>query len=557
MQKKNLIIPVILIITALFASACSSNLAALPAELVEEAGSEVVEVSLNDQEQVEDRTAAPAAQSPVEPGLLAAYENTLTSIYEQVNPSVVNIRVIGKEMSFLSDPGLDPSHPDIPGLPEGQLPQSNSLGSGFVWDQQGHIVTNNHVISGAEEIEVTFADESVANAQVIGTDPDSDLAVIKVDVPAEELEPILIADSDTIQVGQLAIAIGNPFGLEGTMTVGIVSALGRSLPASDGFTSGPVYNIPNVIQTDAPINPGNSGGVLLNASGELIGVTTAIESPVRANAGIGFVIPSSIVERVVPELIESGSFSHPFLGITGLSLFPDLAEAMDLDKGQRGALISEVRTGGPADKAGLKGSDGEAVIDGISMGVGGDVIIAIDSNPVQDMDDLIAYLSANTMVDQVVTLQILRDGERVEVQVTLAARPEENLQTALPGLPALPSAPAEGRAWLGILGSALTPEIASAMDLPQDQAGVLVLQIQPDSPAQTAGLLGSDESVSLNGETMNIGGDVIVQADDQDISDVPELSAYLQEVGAGESVSLTVLRDGDLLTVDVILGERP
>jgi S1-C subfamily serine protease len=542
---------------ALFASACSSTLAALQAITVNETSSELVDGALDDKKSDQDQSAAPAAQIPVEPGLLAAYENTLTNIYEQVNPSVVNIRVIGGELPFLSDPGQLPPLPEMPEIPEGQLPPSSSLGSGFVWDEQGNIITNNHVIAGADEIEVTFADESVVNAEVIGTDPDSDLAVIKVDVPAQDLIPIQLAQSGSTKVGQLAIAIGNPFGLEGTMTVGIVSALGRSIRASDGFTAGPVYNIPNVIQTDAPINPGNSGGVLLNASGELIGVTTAIESPVRANAGIGFVIPTSIVERVVPELIENGSFAHPFLGITGISLFPDLAEAMDLDKEQRGAMVAEVVPDGPADKAGLQGSDSETSVEGVSMGVGGDVIVAINNEAVQDMDDLIAYLSANTIVDQEVTLLVIRDGSEVEIDVTLEARPEQNIQASHPVIPAVPPASGEGRAWLGIVGISLTPEIAREMELAEDQAGVLILQIQPDSPAQGAGLLGSDQEVTINGETVLIGGDVITRADGNDVSDIPQLAAYLQEVGAGEQVTLTVLRNGELLTIEVELEQQP
>lgn len=554
MQKKNIVIPVLLIMIALFASACSSVTAALPSTLADSASSDVVEVALNDQIPAAENPAAPAAQAPVEPGLLAAYENTLTDIYNQVSPSVVNIRVVGGEQSLTFDPDL---FPDMPDLPESHIPQSQSLGSGFVWDNQGHIITNNHVISGAEKIEVTFADGTVVIAEVIGTDPDSDLAVIKIDLPAEQLKPVQLANSEDTRVGQLAIAIGNPFGLEGTMTVGIVSALGRSLPASDGLSGGPVYNIPDVIQTDAPINPGNSGGVLLNAQGELIGVTAAIESPVRANAGIGFVIPTSIVERVVPQLIETGSFSHPFLGITGISLFPDLATAMNLDKDQHGAMVAEVVSGGPADKAGLQGSDSEATIEGVSMGIGGDVIVAIDGEPVNDMDDLIAYLSASTQVGQVVNLTVLRGGSEQDIDVTLQARPAEQAQVTLPTQPEKPSSPSEGSAWLGIAGIPLTPEIARELELADDQNGVLILQIQRDSPAKEAGLIGGDQPVVINGETILLGGDVITQADGSQISDVQQLAAYLQEVGAGEQVTLTVLRDGNSLSIDVTLGVKP
>jgi serine protease Do len=377
MQTKKLVIPVLLVVIAMVASACSSTLAALPATTANDIKGTLVEVAQEEQKPLESSPAA----SPVEPGLLAAYENTLTEIYEQVNPSVVNIRVVGAGSPVVSLPDQMPSIPGLPELPQSQQPSNQSLGSGFVWDKQGYIITNNHVVESAQKIEVTFSNDTVVDAELVGTDPDSDLAVIKVDLSSDELQPVQIANSDQVRVGQLAIAIGNPFGLEGTMTVGIVSALGRSLPASEGITGGPVYSIPDVIQTDAPINPGNSGGVLINATGELIGVTTAIESPVRANAGIGFVIPASIVERVVPQLIENGTFVHPYLGITGLSLYPDLAESMNLDKDQRGALVAEVVQDGPADKAGLRGSDRQVNIDGIEMGVGGDVILAIDGNP--------------------------------------------------------------------------------------------------------------------------------------------------------------------------------
>jgi len=471
----------------------------------------------------------------------------------------VNIRVVGQAAMAFPDPEQMPEMPDfelpeLPGMPENpdsQLPFGESFGSGFVWDSQGNIITNNHVVAGADKIEVTFSDETVAPAELVGTDPDSDLAVIHVDLPPDQLQPVLMGDSDELRVGQLAIAIGNPFGLEGTMTVGIVSALGRSLPAGDGLTGGPVYSIPNVIQTDAPINPGNSGGVLLNDTGEVIGVTTAIESPVRANAGIGFVIPSSIVERVIPELIENGSYAHPYLGISGISLFPDLAEAMDLEKDQRGALVAVVVPGGPAEKAGLRGSEDQVSIDGMDMFVGGDVITAIDGEAVEDMDDLIAYLSANVVVGQEVVLSVLRDGKEIDIVVTLEARPAEKIQAAIP------PEESDGRAWLGIVGLPLTPAIAEEMALSNDQVGVLVVEVQPDSPAEQAGLLGSETPVTINGEEILIGGDVIVRADGDDVATVQELATYLQEVGAGEQVSLTILRDGKLITVEVTLAEQP
>jgi S1-C subfamily serine protease len=552
MPKKIRTLPIILVLIALFAAACSPTLAALPAEVSDVIKTGIEDITVEKQDAAQPAEPKQTLADPIEPGLLAAYESTLINIYEQVNPSVVNIRVIGQAFPNAEQlPELFPGLPQTPDSPDFQPPTNRGLGSGFVWDTQGNIITNNHVVAGAEKIEVTFADETVATAELVGADPDSDLAVIRVDLPPEQLQPVMMGDSDLLRVGQLAIAIGNPFGLDGTMTVGIISALGRSLPASDGLSGGPVYSIPNVIQTDAPINPGNSGGVLLNDEGEVIGVTAAIESPVRANAGIGFVIPGSIVNRVVPELIENGNFAHPYLGISGISLFPDLATAMSLEKDQRGAMVAEITPGGPAEKAGLQGSDQQVAIDGLEMEAGGDVITAIDGQSVDDMDDLIAYLSASSVVGQEVNLSVIRDGKDIEVAVTLEARPKERVQGLLP--PDLPS----DRAWLGIMGTPLTEEIAEEMGISGDQEGVLVVQVQADSPAEEAGLLGSDQPVTVNGEEIFIGGDVIVRADGNDLATVQELASYLQEVGVGEQVSLTILRDGTLLTVEVTLGNQP
>ena len=221
----------------------------------------------------------------------------------------------------------------------------------------------------------------------------------------------------------MAIAIGNPFGEQGTMTAGIISALGRSIPTSELQGTGPSYTIPNIIQTDAPINPGNSGGVLVDNQGHVIGVTAAIESPVRASAGIGYVIPSTIVAKVVPGLIQNGKYEHPYLGISGGTLNPTFAKAMNLPANTRGALVGDVNPDGPAGKAGLRGSQDQASIDGFDVPVGGDVITAIEGQQVKSMDDLISYLYTHTEVGQKVTLSILRDGKAMDVQVTLEARP--------------------------------------------------------------------------------------------------------------------------------------
>ena len=350
---------------------------------------------------------------------VADWESELEGIYTQVNPSVVAIDVIE---------GLQGNVPNsrVPGFRFGQpqQPQAQSaLGSGFVWDSAGHIVTNNHVIDGATSISVTFSDGTIASAKVVGVDPASDLAVIQVNLPAGQLHPVQVGDSTQIKVGQFAVAIGNPFGEQNTMTTGIISALGRSLPVNNGAAQGPSYTIPDVIQTDAPINPGNSGGVLLNAAGQVVGVTSAIESPAGSSAGIGFAIPSAIVQKVIPALIKTGHYDHSYLGISGTTLTPSLAQAMGLKADQRGALVSSVAAGGPSDKAGLRGSNQQATVDGEAVIVGGDVITAINGQPVKNFDDLIAYLSRSTEVNQTVTLTILRGGTETTVQVTLSARP--------------------------------------------------------------------------------------------------------------------------------------
>jgi serine protease Do len=500
-------------------------------------------------------TAAPAIlPDVVASDALNALEDALGSIYARVNPSVVNIRVV-QQVDATSM--VVPEIPEIPGFPLPQLPESESpplrqgAGSGFVWDKEGHIVTNNHVVEGADKIEVTFADGAIAQAELVGADPDSDLAVIKVDVPTEQLQPVEVADSTQVNVGQLAVAIGNPFALEGTMTVGFVSAVGRSLPVSEVLSQGPGYVIPDIIQTDAPINPGNSGGVLVDDEGRLIGVTAAIESPVRANAGIGFAIPSIIVQKVVPALIETGHYDHSLLGLSGATLKPDLAEAMGLDSDQRGVLVAEVTSGGPADKAGLHGSDRDAEIEGQQMRVGGDVIVAIDGQPVKEFDDIVIYLARSTEVGQTVTLTVLRQGEEMQVQATLEARPRSEAEsTPVEGSP-------QGSAWLGIAGLTVTPEIAENMALDSDQQGVLVEEVVQDSPADQAKLRGSDKSVTIDGQQVLIGGDVITALDGNAVGRFEDLQALVLQAKPGQEVTLTVLRDGQEIEVPVTLGKRP
>jgi len=394
-------------------------------------------------------------------------------------------------------------------------------------------------------------DDTTVPAEVVGTDPHSDLAVIKVDLPPEKLIPVQVADSTQVRVGQLAVAIGNPFGLDGTMTVGFVSALGRSLPVASSNLLAPSYTIPDIIQTDAPINPGNSGGVLVDDEGRVIGVPTAIESPVRANAGIGFAVPSVIVQKVVPSLIADGRYEHPWLGISGTTLNSELAEAMDLEADQRGVLVIEVVPESPSEEAGLRASDQQIEIGGVEARIGGDVIVAIDDQPVEEFDDLVTYLVRNTSAGEVASLTVLRDGREEAVRVTLAARPVAQE-------PASPVAqgPATG-AWLGIRGFTLTPEIAEAMDLPADQQGVLVAEVIGNTAADQAGLRGGDQVVDVDGQQVQVGGDVIVAAGGEPLDGMQALRAYLSEAEPGQEVAFSILRDGNEITVDVVVGERP
>jgi serine protease Do len=335
--------------------------------------------------------------------------------------------------------------------------------------------------------------------------------------------------------------------------VGIVSALGRSLPAGQANSDGSTYTIPDIIQTDAAINPGNSGGPLVDDQGSLIGVNAAITSTAGSNSGVGFAIPSSIVSRVVPELIKNGKYEHSYLGVSGLSLTPDLATAMKLDATQRGALVETVAQGGPAEKAGLKGSDTKATIYGQDVLVGGDVIIAVDASPVKTIEDVIAYLADHTSVGQKVTLTILRDGKQQTVDVTLAPRPVQPAATTTTASNNNTQQPV----WLGIAGQALTPEINKEMNLPQDQAGVLVEQVQAGSPADQAGLQGSFKPVIINGQRVLVGGDVITAIDGKTLTSFDELKAYISTATAGQQVSLTILRDGKQQTLTATLAERP
>jgi 2-alkenal reductase len=291
-----------------------------------------------------------------------------------------------------------------------------------VLNEEGYIVTNNHVVAPAERITVIFYNRIEAEAEIVGLDADSDLAVIKVDSLPEGVRPLTLGNSDEVEEGQWAVAIGNPFGLGGSITLGIVSGTGRSIPS--GATA---FAIPQAVQTDAAVNPGSSGGPLLNLQGEVIGVNAQIATGggTRANTGVGFAIPANTVRRVVPVLIEAGAYQWPWLGIegppTGVNLL--IMEANDLEV-QQGAYIHAVVPDGPADEAGLQGSTGTEVIDDIEVPVGGDVVVAADGEPIIDFDDLLIEVVSRRPEDTM-TLTVLRDGEEQEIEVTLEARPQE------------------------------------------------------------------------------------------------------------------------------------
>jgi 2-alkenal reductase len=300
-------------------------------------------------------------------------------------------------------------------------------GSGFVYDTQGHIVTNYHVIEEAKTVEVRFTTGYMSYGEVIGTDLDSDLAIVKVDAPAEELHPLPLGDSNLLQVGQTVVAIGNPFGLESTMTVGIISALGRTLDAIHATPDGRPFTAGDIIQTDAAINPGNSGGPLFNINGEVIGVNRAIRTESATangqpvNSGIGFAISINMVKRVTPVLIATGKYDYPYLGISSMdSLTLDSVRALGL-KTYTGAYVTEVISDGPAAAAGIKAGSTPTNISGLFSG--GDLIIAIDNKTIRTFDELIAYLITNKGPGDTVVLTVLRGEEKVDIAITLGKRP--------------------------------------------------------------------------------------------------------------------------------------
>ena len=341
---------------------------------------------------------------PAQTGGLAQQQQVFVELYRRVSPAVVSVEGSG-------------AHPQVEGMdvPPGMLPISQ--GSGFLFDQQGHIVTNNHVIEGSQKFTVTFADGSVVAATVVGSDAGSDLAVLKVDTLPAETASISL-NTQEVEVGQTAIAIGNPFGLQNTMTIGVISGIARDLRGPTSPTGGN-FAIPNIIQTDAAINPGNSGGPLLNIFGEIVGVNTAISSDSGTFDGVGYAVPAATVARVVPELIRVGVYQHAWLGVSMEQITPQLVELLGLPVRQ-GLLVMEAIPGGPAATAGLRaGAVGQ---DAAPAAFTGDIITAIDGRPMISPNDLRSYIETKS-IDETVMLTVQRDGAAVEIPLVLEARP--------------------------------------------------------------------------------------------------------------------------------------
>ena len=404
-MKSTKLLPLIIVLASLLLSACSGLGSPLAAPAAAITNGQPVSAPL---------TSAPVAANSQAAVDVAGIQSAYEAIYQSVNPSVVTIMISSQ----------------VSGQGNGQNSQGQVVptaeGSGFIWDTAGHIVTNNHVIAGAAKISVTFSNGSSYDAKLVGADPNSDLAVIQVTgVPASLLKPVTVGDSTQVKVGQLVVAIGNPYGLSNTMTTGIVSGIGRSIQAADPSSqnsapSAPSFSIPDVIQTDAAINPGNSGGVLVDVSGALIGVPSQIESASGSNSGVGFAIPSAIVSQVVPQLISKGSAAHSYLGLSGGDITADVVSALNLKAGQQGILVATVVAGGPAEKAGLKGATVDA---NGNPTAAGDIITGINGKPVSTFEDLVSYLTSSTHPGQSVTLNVLRNGKEIKVKVTLGTQP--------------------------------------------------------------------------------------------------------------------------------------
>jgi S1-C subfamily serine protease len=430
-----------------------------------------------------------------------------------------------------------------------QIPQNDvALGSGFVYDQDGHILTNYHVISDPNSVEVTFVDGDSYSAKVIGQDPYSDIAVLQItdDGFQKQIPPLKAANSSALQVGEQVIAIGNPFGLSGTLTSGVISQMGRVLP--NDITG---YSISNIIQTDAAINPGNSGGPLLNTRGEMVGVNTAIFSNTGVYSGVGFAIPSNMVQKVVSSLLKNGSYEHPYMGITGITVSPEISNATHLND-TKGILVVDITADSPADKAGIRGGDVLTTVDGQDIRLGGDIIVAVDNQSVRAMEDLLSYLEEQKAVGDNIELSVIRDGKTQHIDMILTARPTQGAENRFQ--PNQEPKQQQQRPALGINGINMTPELAERMNLTHSQKGFLIEDIISGGPADKAGIRGGYKIANMNGSDFKLGGDIVVGIDEMVVGTIQDIQSYLDTKKVGDRVQIHVIRDGQEITVPLTLG---
>lgn len=475
----------------------------------------------------------------------AVDDTLLPKLFDRVKNSVVQITVAGED------------------------PRSSALGSGFIFDRSGHIITNDHVVrnrsfndtntnnTNTNNVTVTFLDDRSFKAKIVGSDPFSDLAVLQIENPQNQsMIPLVLSNSSDVKIGEHVIAIGNPFGLSGSMTEGIVSGLGRVIPSQN--PEGPPgpelmpdeenrlvpptsFSIPEIIQTDAAINPGNSGGPLLNLKGQAIGINSAIFSLTGAYTGVGFAIPASTIQRVVPVLISEHSYKHPWIGISGVDLNEQIASAMKLNT-TKGFLVIDTSPGGPASKAGIQGGDKMVEINGRETNLFGDVIVKIDNQNVSKIDDILIYLEQQKKVGQSVNLTVIRDGKLETINVVLAERPQR-----------LDTEPL----WLGIDGIDMDEQIASELMVNQS-TGILVVAVISDGPADKARLEGGYRITDINGTQIELGGDIIISADNQTIENLRDMSTYISNNKVeGDTISLGILRDGKPQEIELTLEARP
>ncbi len=466
------------------------------------------------------------------------YSSSLPDLFDKVEKSVVQITE--------------------PGSTQATEPNPSRLGSGFVYDKLGHIVTNFHVVDGSKnnKVYVTFLDGVSYEGDIIGTDPYADLAVIKLSEVnknvSSKLVPLELSNSSTIRIGQKVVAVGNPFGLSGSLSEGIISGLGRLMPAGDNggsppnpFDKTPIikpvpsFSIPDIIQTDAAINPGNSGGPLIDMNANVIGINTAIFSNTGVYSGIGFAIPSNFLTKIVPLLIKNGEYDHPYIGINGFDITPEIAKLLNLPEAV-GFLVINVTHDSPAKLAGIVGGNKSMLINGLPIELGGDIVTEIDNKSVRKVDDILSYLENYKQIGDNVTLTVLRGPDLIKQVVTIPLTARPSLETNLTD----PS--------LGVIGLDVTPEIAKLMNIQRDN-GFLITSIIGNSSASKANLRGSYIVTEVNGTALELGGDIIVKMDSVDIKNQMDIKKYLKTKGIGESVIITLLRDDDYLTKSLVL----